>query len=196
MPSSLAMATAVSLWSPVIITGRMPAAAALLDGGLDLRTHRVDHARQPQKAQILLQIRPGSLSWAGASSQSRCSRGQHPQRLVRHGLVAAPGSPAACPPSWAALCRSPHSGCSGAAPRPGAPLVYWTKPLPHACARWTSSSGRSQRELPPARGCSCSSRFLSSPTVPRRSSPAPHSVGSPCDLCRPVRPALRRCTGP
>ena len=26
MPSSLAMATAVSLWSPVIITGRMPAA--------------------------------------------------------------------------------------------------------------------------------------------------------------------------
>ena len=60
--------------------------AALLDGGLHLRTHRVDHTRQTHEAQILLQILRAVVLGQAALPQAD-GRRQHTQGLIRHGLV-------------------------------------------------------------------------------------------------------------
>ena len=65
--------------------GADPRLAALLNGGLDLRTYRVDHAGQSQEAQVMLQI-------AGFKGNRTCiigplGRSQHTQGTVGHGLV-------------------------------------------------------------------------------------------------------------
>ena len=52
MPSSRAMAAAVMGWSPVIMTGRIPAAAGL-DGAPRFRAWRVKYADQPDEGQAL-----------------------------------------------------------------------------------------------------------------------------------------------
>ena len=58
---------------------------ALLDGGLYLRAHRIDHARQPQEAQVMLQI--VGLEGGRLRLIYPLGGGQHPQSLVGHGLV-------------------------------------------------------------------------------------------------------------
>ena len=58
---------------------------ALLDGGLHLRTHRIDHARQAQEAQVVLQV--GGLHGLGQRLIGALGGGQHTQGLVGHGLV-------------------------------------------------------------------------------------------------------------
>ena len=50
------MATAVALWSPVIITGRMPAWWQAWTASLHLRPRRVDHAHQADEGEIFLQF--------------------------------------------------------------------------------------------------------------------------------------------
>ena len=69
MPSSLAMATAVSLWSPVIMTGRMPASRHSTMAGLTSgRTGSIMPVR-PRKHRSCSR-KAGSLL-AGFSAQSR-----------------------------------------------------------------------------------------------------------------------------
>ena len=65
--------------------GADPRLAALLNGGLDLRTYRIDHAGQSQEAQVMLQI----IGFKGGRTciigpLGRC---QHTQGAVGHGLV-------------------------------------------------------------------------------------------------------------
>ncbi len=85
MPSCLAMATAVSMWSPVIMTVRIPASCGLADSVGDLGTDRVDHAGQAAEDQIMLE-RCGAAVGGNLGVGAACQR-QHAQSLVGHGLV-------------------------------------------------------------------------------------------------------------
>ena len=55
MPSSRAITAAVRGWSPVIISGRMPAPLRARDGVLRLGARRIDHADQPGEDEVLLE---------------------------------------------------------------------------------------------------------------------------------------------
>ncbi len=83
-PSSRATAWAVSGWSPVIITGRMPASAHTAMACFGLRARRVDHPHQPEEGHAPL----------GVSRVTSCFGGdpQHAQRLARHRLRLVAGS--------------------------------------------------------------------------------------------------------
>ena len=120
MPSSLAMATAVSLWSPVIITGRIPAARHCGHGRLDLRTHRVDHAAQTDEAQILLQSPPAPVGRARLS-YSRCAAASTRRALSAMALFCGQNLRPLRLGHGQHLRRFPYSGCSGAAPRRARP---------------------------------------------------------------------------
>ena len=128
------MATAVSLWSPVIITGRMPALAAArrMASFTSGRTGSIIPARPMQGR--------GRCSRISGFSVLRQAAG--PEALPPPRARAAPyppwrGSPrgfrCAFPPAWGGSARPRRRPHSGAAPHRARPCVYWTKPL---SVRW------------------------------------------------------------
>ena len=85
MPRSRAMATAVSGWSPVIMTGRMPAALQAATADLTAVARRVHQPDQAEKREIALDV-------PGAGSGRRCrerpeGHSQHPHAGLGQAVV-------------------------------------------------------------------------------------------------------------
>ena len=130
MPSSRAIATAVSIWSPVIITTRMPASwhlstAALTSGRMG--------SIMPVRP---IKVRPFSMASAevssGSASQSRFAQASTRSARSAMRLFSAMISSR----SFCIMGRTP-SGVRRLVQRArissGAPLVYWTTPVPVRC---------------------------------------------------------------
>ncbi len=79
------MAEAVTTWSPVIMTGLMPALRQTRDGLLCLGTGRVDHADQSEEGQPVFQLFAGGL--VGHLVDLLVADGEHAQRIRAHGVV-------------------------------------------------------------------------------------------------------------
>ena len=84
MPRSFAIALAVTTWSPVIITGLMPA-AAFLDGFARFGAGRVDHADQTDQLKAAFEIFRSGFS--GDFVDHLGGDRQHAQRAGTHFVV-------------------------------------------------------------------------------------------------------------
>ena len=134
------MARPVSLWSPVTITGRMPAAAALARPPRCLVARRID-LRRPGRASARL---PASCVEAGCRVQS--SRPPPPRTRAR----AAPAPPSRRPPRAARVAASTAAavGAHSAQHRLGRALDEHPARRAVRRAAWPSSWRRSRRASP------------------------------------------------
>ena len=85
MPTRRATASAVSGWSPVTMTMRMPACRHAFDRGPDLRPGRVVHGDEPQERESRL-----DLSWVGPSGTSTPPRDRARAVRLRPGRSSLP----------------------------------------------------------------------------------------------------------
>gem|GEM_PF-2515883 len=172
MPSCRAMALAVTPWSPVIITTRIPAAR-------HWATARIASSRGGS----MMPTRPSRVSPLATSA---CSRSCLPA-LSRHRAKASTRRPArACASIWLCQCASSSARSTPSASsccehmarmRSGAPLTNTSLPASQACSvainRCSDSNG-----ITSSRGRSTCTTVGESPAFIARVSSAP-SVGSP-----------------
>ena len=175
MPSWRAMATAVSWWSPVIITGRMPAwrhwsMAAFTSG----RTGSIMPAR-PMKHRACSRSR--GLILRQAAGPGAAGGGQHPQGLGGHAVVVGQDGLAALLRHRQGLSALPIVGAAGQHLIRRA-LGILHHPVGGAVRRWTSSCGRSRRGPRQCGGCPAPGGALGRPHWAAKDTRAA-SVGSP-----------------
>ena len=89
MPSSWAITAAVRGWSPVIISGRMPARLRACDGVPGFGARRIDHADQPGEHQVLFDtlVRMRGVLGKGVAGQPSAGDAERAQRLAGERFV-------------------------------------------------------------------------------------------------------------
>ena len=116
MPSVRAIASAVAGWSPVIITGVMPARQAFGNGGACLRARRIDEADEAEQVQVAVDIldRQVAVRAARREREHAQARGSHRFRALR---------------AIARRRRPAHSGSTAS----GAPFTVTRTSSPRSC---------------------------------------------------------------
>ena len=123
MPSSWAMTAAVRGWSPVIISGRMPARLRPRHGVLRFGARRIDHADQPGEHQVLFDalVRRAACSASASSGSQRAGDAERAQRLTGERFVDLQDLRAARGASAAADRRRPPRSCTASGARRARP---------------------------------------------------------------------------
>ena len=153
MPRSRAMATAVSIWSPVIMIGRMPASRHSRDRAVDLRAARGRSCRvRPMNTRSCssvcgLIIRRNAVPGAASPRRERAARGRPSPWYGGRTFSLVFGVR-----DREDLARRTSSRSSARAASSGAPLVYCTMPAVRRCGRWTSFCGTESNGASPMRG--------------------------------------------